>query len=74
MKFPFLYMRWLYQIISFSFGPPTHPPPTDDPASDFIEKVAVEAITQLLTTKAANMVCLSSNYPSSTKKEVCLLI
>lgn len=72
----FLCMRWLYHIISFFLKPPTHPPPTDDPDSDFIEKIEVigNELTHLPTTKPVNLVHLRPNTSSSTMKEVFLLL
>lgn len=56
----FICMRWLYHIISFLLKPPTHPPPTDDPDSYFIEKIEVvgNELTHLPTTEPVNLVHL----------------
>lgn len=72
----FICMRWLYHIISFFLKPPTHPPPTDDPDSYFIEKIEVigNELTHLPTTEPVNLVHLYPNTSSSTLREVFFLL
>lgn len=68
-------MKWPYHIISLFLKPPTHPPPTDDPDSFFIEKFEVigNELAQL-PTKPASLAHLQPNSPSSTMKRLCLFL
>lgn len=78
-------MWWLYHIISFFLKPPTHPPPTDDPDSYFIEKIEVigNELYHLPTTKTFQLGALASKFsflhnegvvPPPPRRAICPLV